>query len=79
MEKTAKIREAAAQAHAIVAIRDRVDESVRARSRTTVELRMDDPVMVWKTTPPSKRGKWVGPGVCVGRHHGSRWVNMRGA
>eukprot|EP00969_Alexandrium_andersonii_P038912 1705983-Alexandrium_andersonii.AAC.1 len=34
--------------------------------------------MVWKTSPPSKRGKWVGPGVCVGKHHGSLWANVRG-
>ena len=35
--------------------------------------------MVWKTNPPSKRGRWVGPGVCIGTHRGSVWVNMRGS
>eukprot|EP00974_Lingulodinium_polyedra_P030287 2915425-Lingulodinium_polyedra.AAC.1 len=33
MERTQKVREAAVQAHAIVSIRDRVDESLRARPR----------------------------------------------
>eukprot|EP00974_Lingulodinium_polyedra_P127304 11201712-Lingulodinium_polyedra.AAC.1 len=35
--------------------------------------------MVWKTLPPSRRGKWVGPGVCAGKHHGSLRVNVRGS
>ena len=26
--------------------------------------------MAWKTNPPSKRGRWVGPGVCIGTHRG---------
>ena len=33
----------------------------------------------WETNPPSKRGWWVGPGVCIGTHRGSVWVNMRGS
>eukprot|EP00969_Alexandrium_andersonii_P187400 8280146-Alexandrium_andersonii.AAC.1 len=70
LEVATRKQRTAAQAHAFVAIRDRVDESVRARPRTAVELRMDDPVMAWKTSRPSKRGKWVGPGVCVGKHRG---------
>ena len=35
--------------------------------------------MVWKINPPSRRGKWVGPGVCIGSHRGSLWINMRGS
>ena len=47
--------------------------------RTQTVLRADDVIMVWKTNPPSKRGRWVGPGVCIGTHRGSVWVNMRGS
>ena len=74
-----KIREAAMKAHAEVSIRDRIEDSVRARPRTQTVLRADDVIMVWKTNPPSKRGLWVGPGVCIGTHRGSVWVNMRGS
>ena len=44
------------KAHAEVSIRDRVEDSVRARPRTQTVLRADDVIMVWKTNPPSKRG-----------------------
>ena len=74
-----QIREAAMKAHAEVSIRDRIEDSVRARPRTQTVLRADDVIMVWKTNPPSKRGRWVGPGVCIGTHRGSVWVNMRGS
>ena len=67
------------KAHAEVSIRDRIKDSVRARPRTQTILRADDVIMVWKTNPPSKRGRWVGPGVCIGTHRGSVWVNMRGS
>ena len=67
-----QIREAAMKAHAEVSVRDRIEDSVRARPP-------DDVIMVWKTNPPSKRGRWVGPGVCIGTHRGSVWVNMRGS
>ena len=78
-EESRQIREAAMKAHAEVSIRDRIKESVRARPRTQTILRADDVIMVWKTNPPSKRGRWVGPGVCIGTHRGSVWVNMRGS
>ena len=60
-------------------IREAAKDSVRARPRTQTVLRADDVIMVWKTNPPSKRGRWVGPGVCIGTHRGSVWVNMRGS
>ena len=78
-EESRQIREAAMKAHAEVSIRDRIEDSVRARPRTQTVLRADDVIMVWKTNPPSKRGRWVGPGVCIGTHRGSVWVNMRGS
>jgi transposase InsO family protein len=78
-EESRRIREAALKAHAEVSIRGRVEDAVRARPRVQTPLRADDVVMVWKTQPPSKRGKWVGPGVCIGSHRGSLWVNMRGS
>ena len=78
-EESRQIREAAMKAHAEVSIRDGIEDSVRARSRTQTVLRADDVIMVWKTNPPSKRGRWVGPGVCIGTHRGSVWVNMRGS
>ena len=78
-EESRQIREAAMKAHAEVSIRDRIKDSVRARPRTQTILRADDVIMVWKTNPPSKRGRWVGPGVCIGTHRGSVWVNMRGS
>ena len=34
--------------------------------------------MVWKTNPPWKRGRWVGPGVCMGTHRGSVWWTCAG-
>ena len=76
-EESRQIREAAMKAHAEVSIRDRIEDAVRARPRTQTVLRADDVIMVWKTNPPSKRGRWVGPGVCVGTHFGSVWLNMR--
>ena len=67
------------KAHAEVSVRDCIEDSVRARTwtQTILILRADDVIMVWKTNPPSKRGWWVGPGVCIGTHRGSVWVNMR--
>ena len=62
-EESRQIREAAMKAHAEVSIRNRIEDSVRARPRTQTVLRDDDVIMVWKTNPPSKRGRWVGPGV----------------
>ena len=67
------------KAHAEVSICDRIEDSVRARPRTQTVLRADDVIMVWKTNPPSKRGRWVGPGVCIGTHRRSVWVNMLGS
>ena len=78
-EESRQIREAAMKAYAEVSIRDRIEDSVHARPRTQTVLRADDVIMVWKTKPPSKRGRWVGPGVCIGTHRGSVWVNMRGS
>ena len=68
-----QIREAAMKAHGEVSIRDRIEDAVRARPRTQTVLRADDMIMVWKTNP------WVGPGVCIGTHRDSVWVNMRGS
>ena len=62
------------KARAEVSIRDRIEDSVRSRPLTQTVLRADDVIMVWKTNPPSKQGRWVGPGVCVGTHRGSVWV-----
>ena len=56
-EESRQIREAAMKAHAEVSIRDRIEDSVRARPRTQTVLRADDVIMVWKTIPPSKRGR----------------------
>ena len=78
-EESRQIREAAMKTHAEVSIRDRIEDAVRARPRTQTVLRADDVIMVWKTNPPSKRGRWVGPGVCIGTHRGRVWVNMRGS
>ena len=78
-EESRQIREAAMKDHAEVSIRDRIEGAVRARPRTLTVLRADDVTTVWKTNPPSKRGRWVGPGVCIGTHRGSVWVNMRGS
>ena len=78
-EQSCQIREAAMKAHAEVSIRDRIEDSVGARPLTPTVLRADDAIMVWKTNPPSKRGRWVGPGVCIGTHRGGVWVNMRGS
>ena len=74
-EESRQIRDAAMKAHAEVSIRDRIEDSVRARPRTQTVLRADDVIMVWKTNPPSKRGRWVGPGAVCGTHRGSVWVN----
>ena len=73
------MREAAMRAHAMVSIRDRIDEAVRAWPRTAVEVRADDVVMVWKKLTVAKKGKWVGPGTVIGTHHGSVWINMKGS
>ena len=78
-EESRQIREPAMKAHAEVSIRDRMEGAVRARPRTQTVLRADGVIMVWKTNPPSKRGRWVGPGVCIGTHRGSVWVNVRGS
>ena len=72
-EESRQIREAAMKAHAEVSIRDRIEDSVRVRPRTQTVLRADDVIMIWKTNPPSKRCRWVGPGVCIGTHRGSVW------
>ena len=47
-EESRQIREAAMKAHAEVSIRDRIEDSVRARPRTQAVLRADDVIMVWK-------------------------------
>ena len=78
-EESRQIREAAMKAHAEVSNLDRMEGAVRARPRTQTVLRADDVIMVWKTNPPSKCGRWVRPGVCIGTHRGSVWVNMRGS
>ena len=78
-EESKKIREAACQAHASVSIRDRIDEAVTARFRRPETFKPDDVIMVWKVQVPSKRGKWVGPGVIISVHHSSVWVSMRGS
>ena len=78
-EESRQIREAAMKARGEVCIRDRIEDSVRARPRTRTVLKADDVILVWKTNPPSKRGRWVGPGVCIGTHRGSVWVNMCGS
>ena len=59
-EESRQIREATMKAHAEVSIRDRIEDSVRARPRTQIVLRAEDIIMVWNTNPPSKRGRWVG-------------------
>ena len=74
-EESRQIREATMKAHAEVSIRDRIEGWGRPRTQTV--LRADDVIMVWKTNPPSKRGRRVGPRVCIGTHRGSVWVNMR--
>ena len=58
-EESRQIREAAMKAHAEVSIRVRIEGAVRARPRTQTVLRADDVIMVWKTNPPSKRGRWI--------------------
>ena len=78
-EESRQIREAAMKARAEVSIRDRIEDAVRARPRTQTVLRADDVIMVWETNPPSKRGRWVGPGVYIRTHRGSVWMNMRGS
>ena len=75
-EESRQIREAAMKADAEVFIRDRIEDSVRARPRTHTVVRAGGVIMVWKTNPPSKRG-W--PVVCIGTHRGSVWVGMRGS
>ena len=45
-EEARKMREAALKAHAEVSIRDRNEDSVRARSRTPTVLRADDVILV---------------------------------
>ena len=63
-----QIRLAAMQAHSEVSIRDRVDEAVRARYRIKTDFRPDDVVNVWRISKSAKKGKWVGPGACIGIH-----------
>ena len=58
------------KAHAEVSIRDRTEDSVRARPRTLTVSRADDVIMVWKTNSPSERGGGFGPGVCNRSHRG---------
>jgi hypothetical protein len=77
-EQTRRAREIALKAFAETAVRSRVQATAGARPRTVTEFRADDIVMIWKTKLPSKRGQWVGPGVVIGVHHNSVWVNMRG-
>ena len=67
------------QADSEVTIRDRIDEAVKATYREQTEFRPDDVVNVWEISKPSKKGKWIGPGVCIGTHKGSLWVNMEGS
>ena len=62
-----------------VSIRDRIEDAVRALPRIQTVLRADDVIMVWKTNPPSKHGRWVGTGVCTGTHRGSVLLNMPGS
>ena len=58
-EESCQIREAAMKAHAEVSIRDRIEDSVRARPRTQTVLPADDVIMVWKTNPRrSVAGGW---------------------
>ena len=76
LEDSRQIREAAMKAHAEVSISEGIEDSFGARPRTQTA---DDVIMVWKTNPPSKRGWWVGAGVCIGTRRGSVWVNMRGS
>ena len=60
------------EARAEVSIRDRIEDSVRARPRTKTVLWADDVIMVWTMNPPSKRGRWVvhwnASRQCVGQH-----------
>ena len=79
IEEQRQIRLAAMKAHSEVSIRDRIDEAVRARYRVKVDFRPDDVVIVWRISKPAKKGKWIGPGVCIGSHKGSLWVNMKGS
>ena len=78
-KESRQFREAAVETHAEVSVRDRIERAVRACPRTQTVLRADDVIVVWKTNPPSTRGRWVGPGVCIGTHRGSVWVNIRGS
>ena len=57
MEEGRQIRLAAMQAHSEVAIRDRVDEAVRARYRAKTEFRPDHVASVWKVSKPTNKGK----------------------
>ena len=62
------IREAAMKAHAEVSIRDHIEDSARARSRTqTVFCVPDGVVMVWKTNSPSKRVDGLDQECALGR------------
>ena len=71
-----QIREAAVKAHAEVSIRDRVEDSVRARPRTQTVLRPDDVIMVWKNEPAietwpvgwTRCVHWNASRQCVGQH-----------
>ena len=67
------------KAHAEVSICDRIVDSFRSRPRTQTVLRADDVLMVWINEPATETWRSVGPGVCVGTHRRSVWVNMRGS
>ena len=61
-EESRQIREAAMKAHAEVSIRDRIEDSVRARPRTQTVLRADDVIMVgWtRSVHWNASRQWVG-------------------
>ena len=52
------------------------DAAMKAHAEVSI-LRSDD--VISKGNPPSKRGRWAGPVVCIGTYGGSVWVNMRGS
>ena len=79
MGLTRRVRESALQAYDLVTIRERVDDSIRARSRVSTPLRADDPGMVWNTKHTQKQGTWAGPVLHIGTHHGSVWVSLHGS
>ena len=78
-EESRQIREAAMKAHAEVSIRDRIEDSVRARPRTQTVLRADDVIMVWQNKPAIETWPMGWARSMIGTHRGSVWVNMRGS